>query len=688
MKRLILFSIIIISLSIFSQEATDIFKQVLLLENEAFSIAPEYGNMLKGQGLVSDIDFDIMREKYKGILSEGEKNPFIYLAYGFTFHYKKDFDSANFYFEKASNISNLDYLLHLRLYQIYSTNVVKRMMDYELGQLDKLKYMIGATSLPEIAAYLNFIAIESYRNKKTDDALTYLLLATRLDPFNIQIVNNILNLSIKEKRFEYVGFAMSKFKNYFKDDMAKIILIYNILKFIRYFILILFLFIVITLMIKNLDKYLYFFNRYIRIKLLPKQKIFLALLILFLPLILQMNLILWFFYATIITFSFFEKKEKIFLIIVLLPTFFIPFIYKIESHIIGVLNPDDNINVILKAENSYWNAKLFNRLNTLLEEEPFNTALLFSKAKLYKKGGFFENAEEEYSKILLKGESFAELYNNLGNLMFLKGFYNKAIDYYNKSVELSPNLAEPYYNLGQVYLKLLNLQKSNEYIEIANKLNYELISSFLENTDENFYNTVVIDCPLPEKYIWEEFAKRKKIENTPVMMGLRIGIYNPLSFFTMILSIILSFLSSHKIRISRCYTCNKPISEGDRIKYNEKYICKDDYTVINDTISDLMKVRKFESFVRIKKKKNFILRKMLSVIFPGLGKIYEGSYFTGIILLVFSLSLLILILLKNLFLMRNPNFEIGIQLFDVRFLFLGILILFYFISFITTRKEE
>lgn len=688
MKKLFFIFLIFFSLFLFTQEVNDIFKQVLLLEKEAFDIVPAYGKMLMGEGLVSDIDFDMMREKYKEILKDGDINPFIYLAYGFTFHYKKDSDSASYYFQKASDKAGIDYLLHLRLYQIFSVNVVKNYMRYELSQLEKLKYMVGATSLPEISMYLNIIAIENYKNKNVDETFSNLLLANKLDPFNYQIINNILSLSLKERRFEYIGFALSQYKNYFRDDIIKFVLLFNILKFLRYFILLLFIFYTLIFTFKNLDKYFYFYKRHIRWKLLPKQRIFLALIILLIPFILQINIIVLFLYLVFICFIFYEKKEKVIISVLILLILLIPLIYRIESHIIGHLNPNDNISVILKVENSYWNTKLLNKLNLLLEEQPYNTALLFSKGKLYKKGGFFDEAESEYSKILLKGEIFPELYNNLGNLMFLKGYYNKAIEYYNKAIETYPNIAESYFNLGQVYLKLLRLEESNKFIEKANQLNYELISTFLENTDENFYNTVVIDCKIPERFIYEEFLKKKNVMDTPVMMGLRINLYNIIPFFTLMFSIILNLLMGNKIKIFRCYTCGTPISEGDKIKYNDKDICLNDYKTISDTISDIMKIRKFESFVRLKKKKNYFIIKILSLIFPGFGKIYEGRYFKGGILIILTLLSLIFIFSQNIFLRKNTDIIYELKFFDIKFLFIFLIVLFYLISFLTVREEK
>lgn len=688
MKKFLFVFIILISFSLFSQEVNDIFKQVLILENDAFGLEPAYGKVLRGEGLVSDIDFDLMREKYKGVLLEGDKNPFIYLAYGFTFHYKKESDSASYYFQKASQSAGLDYLLHLRLYQIFSVNVVKDYMNYELEQLDKLKYMVGANSLPEISIYLNILAIENYKNKNVDEAFANLLLANKLDPFNFQIVNNILNLSLKERKFEYTSFALSRYKNYFKDEILKFIFVFNVLKFLRYFILIIFIFYTVVFTFKNIDKYFYFFKRYMKLKLLFNQKVFLAILILLLPLILQINVIIWFFYAVIILFPLYEKKEKIIISFLILLIFFIPFIYRLESHIIGHLNPKDNISVILKVENSYWNTKLLNKINSLLEEQPYNTALLFSKGKLYKKGGYFDDAEREYSKILLKGEGFPELYNNLGNIMFLKGYYNKAIEYYNKAIELSPKLAQSYFNLGQVYLKLLKLEESNQYIQKANKLDYELISDFLENTDEHFYNTVVIDCKIPERLIYEEFLKKKNVINAPIMMGIRIDLFNIIPFLTLLFSLILTMLSSHKIKIYRCYTCGTPISDGDKKQYSDKDICLNDYKIISDTISDIMKIRKFESFVRLKKKKYYFMRRILSLIFPGFGKIYEGRYFKGGFLLVVSLILLLLIVLQGSFLKRTTDIMLELKFVDIRFLYIFFIFILYLISFVTVREEK
>ncbi len=688
MKKFLFVFILFISFTLFSQEVNDIFKQVIILENDAFELVPAYGKVLRGEGLVSDIDFDLMREKYREVLQDGDKNPFIYLAYGFTFHYKKENDSASYYFQKASQSAGLDYLLHLRLYQIFSVNVVKNYMNYELDQLEKLKYMVGANSLPEISIYLNILAIENYKNKNVDEAFSNLLLANKLDPFNFQVVNNILNLSLKEKRFEYTSFALSRYKNYFKDEIIKFIFVFNVLKFLRYFILVLFIFYTVIFTFKNIDKYFYFFKRYVKLKLLLRQKIFLAILILLLPLILQMSFIIWFFYVIIILFSFYEKKEKMIISFLILLIFFIPLIYRLESHIIGHLNPNDNISVILKVENSYWNTKLLNKINSLLEEQPYNTALLFSKGKLYKKGGYFDDAEREYSKILLKGESFPELYNNLGNIMFLKGYYNKAIEYYNKAIELSPKLAQSYFNLGQVYLKLLRLEESNQYIQKSNELNYELISTFLENTDENFYNTVVIDCKIPERFIYEEFLKKKNIIDTPVMMGVRISLFSIIPFLTLLLSLILTIVSSHSIKIYRCNTCGTPISDGDKIKYNDKNICLNDYKIISDTISDIMKIRKFESFVRLKKKKSYFIRRILSLIFPGFGKIYEGKYFKGGILLFISLIFLILIILQGIFLRKTTDIMLELKFFDIRFLFIFVILILYLISFITIREEK
>ncbi|PIP14373.1 MAG: hypothetical protein COX48_01165 [bacterium (Candidatus Stahlbacteria) CG23_combo_of_CG06-09_8_20_14_all_34_7] len=670
-----------------SQEISDIFKQVIMLENDAFDFYPEYGNILRGEGYIPDVDFEIMNEKYREFINDSNINPFYFVAYGFTFYYRKEADSAYFYFAKASELAGTDYAVHIRLYQIYSKHIIKYAMEKEIEQFENIKYKIGATALPEVAQYMNLSAIEEYNEKNPDRAVEYLILANKLDPYNPEIVENLFNFVIRERKFEYISNVFKMLKYQLSENFNKFVFIFNVLRYIRYLIFSVFIIMTIMFFVKITDKYFYLFKRFIRIQLDEKQKIVLGFIVLIVPLILQLNPIIWIFYISFISFLLIEKRERSMVIFMLLLVFLTPQIFRLENSILGIMNPNDNVSVIIKADNTYWDIKLLNKINNLIEEEPFNTSLLFAKAKLYKKGGYFEKAEEEYNKILLKNDQFAELYNNIGNIMFLKGYYSKAIENYQKAISISSELAQPYYNLGQVYLKKIELTLSDDYVEKAKEIDYDLISSFIENSEENYYNTEIIDCNIPESFIWNEFLKKKKVNDSPIMMGINISILSSLAIFLAIFSSVIVFLFGKKIKIERCETCGHPISEGDRRKYNETFICEKDYKGLKETLSDAFKARKFESLIRLRKKAFFKKRKIASILFPGFSKVLEGRTIKGYILVILTCSVILLLFSQKLFISKNPNLNMGIY-FEYKYVYIAITLILYIMSFAITKEEK
>lgn len=686
-KRLILLLFALLSLSLNSQEVSDIFKQVILLENDAFDFYPEYGKILRGEGYIPDADFSLMNAKYREFINDSNANPFYFAAYGFTFHYTKQQDSAAYYFGKASELAGTDYAIHLRLYQIYSKHVIKYAAEKELNQFEEIKFKIGAISMPEVALYLNLSALEEYSLKNTDRAAEYLVLANRMDPYNPEIIMNLFNLILRERKFDYIGYVLKMNKALLSESFNRFLLIINFLRYLRYLMLAVFGIMTVMLFFRVADKYFYFFRRYVRIKLEPKQKFILGLAVLFMPLILQVSPVIWLFYLALITFLLVEKKERAVLFFALLLVLIMPQMFKVEDSLLSMMNPDDNVSVMIKADNTCWDIKLLNKINILIEEQPFNTALLYAKAKLYKKGGYFEKAEEEYNKILLKKDAFAELYNNIGNIMYLKGYYAKAIENYEKATELSPNLAQPYYNLGQVYLKRMELTVSDDYVRKAKEMNYDLISSFIENAEDKYYNTEIIDCDIPARFVWNEFLKKRKVYDSPVMMGVNISLLSFLAFMVSILGFAGTLLFGKKFRIERCHTCGKPISDGDRKRYSDSYICEEDYSSLQETLSDVFKARKFESLIRLRKKAFFKKRKFASLVFPGFSKVLEGSALKGYLLVTITAALALLIFSGKIFVSKNPNLGLKIG-FEYGYILLGIIIILYLISFIITKEEK
>ncbi|MCK4523427.1 tetratricopeptide repeat protein, partial [candidate division WOR-3 bacterium] len=272
------------------------------------------------------------------------------------------------------------------------------------------------------------------------------------------------------------------------------------------------------------------------------QKRIIVIIIIFFPLILQINPLLWVFYISLINYTFIRRREKIIIGLLLIMIISMPIFFNVQNHILGKMNVDDNLSVIVKANYYGWDSPLIEKIDKHIIEQPFTNSLFFAKALLYKKGGYFEKAEMEYNKILITGEKSGEIYNNIGNLMYFMGLYSKAEEYYQKAIEISPKLPQPYYNLAQIYIDRLDLNKSNDLMIKATGLNHDLINNFMENSVEGYYNTELIDCGVPEQYLWNEFVKRNQLANPPVIMGIQINVIVFISLVSLILSGIIGTL--------------------------------------------------------------------------------------------------------------------------------------------------
>ncbi len=661
---------------------------VISSENNALNLVEPFGDVLRGTGYAPEVNFIYVRNVYRDSILNNSKNPFIYAAYGFTFHYKDDIDSSTYYFRKANQKSDLNYINYMRLIELYNDNGAYYIIRESLEGLVNMRYKLGAVSMPEAALYLNQAAISEYNDKGNIElAEQYFIFANAIDPFNMGIAANLLKLSMIEMRFENMSLIIKMFRQAFLDIFNKFVLLFNLIVFLRYVIFASFLIMTILLFIKNFNEIYYIIYNNLTAKLTDFQKKIIFVLILVFPLLLEIHPFIWIFYLSIIIFFFIRRREKILLGMLMLLIALMPVFFYIENHIQGKMNADDNLTVIVKANYSGYDSKLVETIDELITEQPFNNALFFAKGILFKKGGFYSQSEEEYNKILLTGEMSGEVYNNMGNLMFFIGLYQKAEDYYNRAIEIAPKLPQPYYNMAQLQIQRLNLNLANEYMEKASAINNDLINNFMDNTVENYHNTELIDCTVPESYLWEEFTKRNKITNSPVIMGMKIDILMYIAIISLILSGILGSTFKHKMHLRTCYTCGKPVFLHRMKEFNEQKICDKCFGILDSTVSDSLRARKYESIMRVREKSSIKTAKILSFVFPGAGKIFKEKLAKGFLLLFVIISMITLLFSGNIFIVRNPHL-LNTVYFENNYLIAGILGLIYMINIAVMRKGK
>ncbi len=688
MKKKLLILLFLFAIIVSGNIVNDDLNNLLILEKNAFIHSDTYAEVIRGEGYIPDIDFEQMKLQYSDLIRKGSDNPFIYLAYGFTFHYTDNPDSAMYYFHIASEKAGLDYIIHMRMFEIFRIHSVEEAIDNELKEFVPIKYKLGAIAIPEAALFINIAALDEFYNKSNiDNAEKYLLYANQIDPFNMGIMYNFLKISLLNFRFENTALIFKMLKNSFYDIFNRFCILYNLLTFVRYFIFSLFIILTLLLLIKNIDKVFYALSNNLSKKLTLFQKRIIVVIIIFLPLILQINPLLWVFYVSLINYIFIRRREKIVVGLLLILIISMPIFFNVENHILGKMNVDDNLSVIVKANYYGWDSPLVEKIDDHIIEQPFTNSLFFAKALLYKKGGYFEKSEMEYNKILITGEKSGEIYNNIGNLMFFMGLYSKAEEYYEKAIEISPKLPQPYYNLAQIYIDRLDLNESNDLMIKATGLNHDLINNFLENSVEGYYNTELIDCGVPEHYLWNEFIKRNQLSNPPIIMGIKMNVIVFFSLVSLILSGIIGTLLKHKMKLRRCYTCGKTIFKSDMQMFNEQQVCKKCFNTLDSTISDTLRSRKYESMVRMTDKRKIKKIRMISLLFPGAGRIIQEKFFNGNLIISLVISLIILLFSDAIFIVRNP-YVFNSIVFPNSIIIMVILIVIYIFNIIIMRKSK
>ena len=89
----------------------------------------------------------------------------------------------------------------------------------------------------------------------------------------------------------------------------------------------------------------------------------------------------------------------------------------------------------------------------------------------YGEEGDFDNAIENFHKVIQINPKYTSAYVNLGIIYGKMGKYDMAIENLKKALELNPHLQEAYINLGAIYEKQGVYDKAVEYAQKALLLN-------------------------------------------------------------------------------------------------------------------------------------------------------------------------------------------------------------------------
>ncbi len=323
-----------------------------------------------------------------------------------------------------------------------------------------------------------------------------------------------------------------------------------------------------------------------------------------------------------------SRKERILLFLVFLFLIAYPFILKVDSLLLIPLHPEGELSHLLSTmENERVDLK---KLYAQAEERDDPT-LYFTIGREERRKGNLIAAKEAYLRGIELDSGSSFFHNNLGNIYFELEEYEKAIKAYEKAISMDPESPLPHYNLSQVYSIQIRLGDATQELEWALELDPRLIQA----------GRRVIDQFLPSSLLWQ-----KTFDNSISQSKMNIANrrYSILPILTLVLSMVGSIFLDRERLTSRCQLCRRPICSrcmkmeggardssalGGRTPHSP--VCPRCSKTLSTTTSSGFK-EQFRD--RMRRESEEIRRKRGSVftlLFPGLGHLFIGSTWKGIL---------------------------------------------------------
>ncbi|MBN1552766.1 tetratricopeptide repeat protein [bacterium] len=554
----------------------------------------------------------------------------------------------------AENTQSIDELWQIqaeRLFDRYANAIVmaaakETLIDYNLNN--------GVTLSPQLAAAYVVSAQKLVQQERYDAALWALESALEMDGGFIPAARGRIVVSFKKNIFSVFGPFLTSFLTYWKafsNIYQQLILLGNLSNTLILTFLINMVILVTALVVRYSNLFHHEILERLPLKVPPKVIWIFVILILVLPFLLGFG-VFWMFLWWLLLLSFYiGKRERTLL---MLSYLFLFAILPLNVFRVAVLLAHDDGLIQVMAYTYHgagYSAESIDRLSAHLDRSSSKAHMHFLKGMLYKRGGYYFDALKEYMEYTRIERSDAIGHLNLGNIYFILNNIGEAIAEYRKAENTDPNNAAIYCNLSKAYSHQFKFQQMDSMLKKANDLNPKLVSKFTDNLSSN-PNRMLLDGLFPKKWIWQEFEQFyersfAEQENHWRKLGPGLGMRSAL---TVLFSVFVIFLIipaiSKRMNVSRfcikcgasmCPRCQKNSDSKKFCSHCQMMITKKGQVDPKDRDKNLRDVN-----TRVRRRK--LTKICLTVLFPGMGAVYDGRLTSGFILALlwsFSLSTLI-----------------------------------------------
>jgi tetratricopeptide (TPR) repeat protein len=320
------------------------------------------------------------------------------------------------------------------------------------------------------------------------------------------------------------------------------------------------------------------------------------------------------------------------------------------------LTADPTVRTTLAAASGAYDPDRIVKLRELVEAHPDDPTYRFLLAGLYKNGRYFEEAYDEYKRVLAVAPGTYQAHINIGNIFFLTGQYGEAISHYRQALDIRPDAILAYYDMYLAQSEAFRFKEADESLRSARAHDAKGIQDLVSRgSREGGGRPMVQDASFDLGAIWHATLEGRKLrewleggQGVSAAKGFPSQLLNPLSIVSivaMLACVSTLFLGRGRAPARRCLRCGRPFCyRCKRGRHGEEYCTQCVHLfVLGDGLAPETKTRKLYEVERFDRR-NRILRTSASLLLPGSAHLLRGRAGRGSLLVLLWLAALMLCL--------------------------------------------
>lgn len=539
-------------------------------------------------------------------------------------------DLASIWFERLNHLKKRDFVL----------------ADEKLKKIIEEKLNSGIPNIPPISLSLIIEAKNSMRAKDfvTAQKLADAAMIISPDIYEVWFFKAYLHWVInKTDIVRPLKFFLGGLKRIITTINTGPLVIGNIITLISLIISVTALLFIIALLLKNASRILHDLSHLFP----PGRSTFFSDIIwltLFLTLIIRfLSIFHFFFISSIVLWLYLKKREKIALIILIIFISILPYNFSIYNQMLNLFK--GNSQYIYKAF-KFEEEQSIEKLKSLIDSGGAGTDEYVAYGLINKRRGNFELAERLYKKAIEINASNVVAYNNLGNLYIITERYDDALIQFNNALNLEPQSATIRFNISRLFLRKKELDKSNAELSEAKRYDEELVGEILKKSSSNI-NRFIYDMEPNYNIDLLQILKNEGATNKRIYLPFEHyitgGILTSDVLFWLIImtiTIVGVGLLSRYVHISNiCHRCGKPVCRYCSPELYNDDECSQCFHIftkrdVADPKNRFLKDKEISNYQFI----HNITSKILSFVIPGTIHLTKGMPIKGLLILLFSVT--------------------------------------------------